>query len=585
MRVSPLRLGALALSLGVLALLYATRCPPLLEATPTPVRPRAVAEEAGDALITYYDRKQHAAMLEMHRLNDFRKDVGQALRREAHQSELRRALCRYCLPADLTVATYNLFGLRLAWETRWTGICKILGNVQADVLALQEVMKHEPTSTQAHLLAQELGYEYVYYARAHEADPKEGGEEGLAIVSRFPAAVVQTVPLTPMPGSVDANARVFLHARFDTIPALAGESLHVLANHWTYDATAQCHAARELLAYLDALPAADHVVLLGDLNIYVNSEWPLDWLTNRVPAPLREHTVNRCAEAMRQYQAGQSDSARRPAFRDVWHTSFAWDPGWTFTNFHYTNRTNLYERATRPDRILLRSEALVERDVYLFGDALDGLVQPHLYASDHRGVATTFAVRPGGAKEWPTGWARLHYPALFDGDGSARAPALRVRFTGKLVRSAEEKPPAHLPLKEGVVMETPMPGHSVTLMLQRPARVSRVTLRFGGCASPHAEPGLVGTIPEKYAVLEALYYESARMDSPSWSPLAGVVVGSTGTWQWSQPLDRVLLHSESSWRSVLDLEPSHHFPLHAVRLRFTAAVDHPVLVCHLGVEI
>src|SRR5215211_7883893 len=68
--------------------------------------------------------------------------------------ERRQTMAGYGM---IRVATWNVWGRLGPWEGRWPAIVDELRALDADVIALQETWRDEQR-TQAHLLADELGY-------------------------------------------------------------------------------------------------------------------------------------------------------------------------------------------------------------------------------------------------------------------------------------------------------------------------------------------------------------------------------------------------------------------------------------------
>lgn len=143
-------------------------------------------------------------------------------------------------------------------------------------------------------------------------------------------------------------------------------------------------------------------VLLGDLNTYLDFEWPADVLTEPAAHWFAAATAspNPCAAAVAAAAAsegpwqgravgaaGDATSAAPtpppPPFVDAWSASHGAEAGWTFPN---TETGDL--SPARCDRILLRSEALRVREAVVLGcQPIDGR---GLYPSDHRMVVADF---------------------------------------------------------------------------------------------------------------------------------------------------------------------------------------------------
>ncbi|HQA07931.1 MAG TPA: endonuclease/exonuclease/phosphatase family protein [Syntrophomonadaceae bacterium] len=99
----------------------------------------------------------------------------------------------------LRVVSYNIHHGTDAYDNpSMDGIAEVLARLDADIIALQEVDMNRPRSggkKQAAELARRLEMGYVFGAAKHY----RGGAYGNAVLSRFPIAAFETIPL-PDPG-------------------------------------------------------------------------------------------------------------------------------------------------------------------------------------------------------------------------------------------------------------------------------------------------------------------------------------------------------------------------------------------------
>lgn len=159
-------------------------------------------------------------------------------------------------PQTLRVVTLNLWNEQGPHESRLRLAAERLGELRPDVVALQEVRQSNAIPNQAATLAKALAMEHVY-TRAAEWG---GGEEGLALLSRYPIVSHAAEPL-PSPD----EGRAVLGAR---IAGPAGE-FFAATTHLTYRLPDGAWREREVLAVDafcrrlrgDALP-----LLCGDFN-------------------------------------------------------------------------------------------------------------------------------------------------------------------------------------------------------------------------------------------------------------------------------------------------------------------------------
>jgi endonuclease/exonuclease/phosphatase family metal-dependent hydrolase len=173
-------------------------------------------------------------------------------------------------PADtLRVMTYNIFaGNDLDRHSNLVRVAALIDSLRADVVFLQEVDRRTARSggvDQAGVLAERTGMQAVF-GRAMEFD---GGEYGIAVLSRRPIRSSRVVPLeVARPSELTARPyepRALLHVVIDT---RAGQ-LHLLNTHLDHqgDPVFRHPQVLQLLAYAaDSVPRGAATVLGGDLN-------------------------------------------------------------------------------------------------------------------------------------------------------------------------------------------------------------------------------------------------------------------------------------------------------------------------------
>jgi endonuclease/exonuclease/phosphatase family metal-dependent hydrolase len=275
----------------------------------------------------------------------------------------------------MVVATYNLWGLgepwtytagrgesrgavpgspaatlRLPdglWPRRRALIARALQTVQPDLVGLQEVACDPAAGTsQAEQLALDLGLACAF-------EPASG----LAVLSRCPIRRWEAMPL-PSEGSDSQTAlRVEVEHREGALD-LRVVHLTTRSEGPSFAASprkeaAQLAAVEDLLASLDALPAARAVIVLGDFNNEPDSA-----------------TLQALTRGM-----------GKRALRDAWKAANPTDPGLTVPS---------QAPAVRLDYILVSPHLAVEQAVR-FGQVPDA---DGFYPSDHLGVAATLRFSP-----------------------------------------------------------------------------------------------------------------------------------------------------------------------------------------------
>ncbi|MGH3664696.1 MAG: endonuclease/exonuclease/phosphatase family protein, partial [Egibacteraceae bacterium] len=155
------------------------------------------------------------------------------------------------------------------------GVAHAIAAAQPDVVGLQEVdvawSARSDFVDQAQTLAERLGME-AFFAPIYSLDPLEPGqsrrEYGLAILSRHPITEATNHELTRHP-TVDPDPTIRPLPGFPEIRTVVrGARLRVFNTHLDYraDPTIRRQQVAETIDLLEAAPAGEPVLLLGDLN-------------------------------------------------------------------------------------------------------------------------------------------------------------------------------------------------------------------------------------------------------------------------------------------------------------------------------
>jgi len=164
------------------------------------------------------------------------------------------------LRGALRVATYNIHRCKgLDRRTRPGRIVKVLQKIDADVIALQEVVSIEsgmPEENQARFIAEELGFYSVFgHTREHR-----GGRYGNLLLTRFPIRVSQNYDLSSPRREPRGCLRADIH--------LQDTPLHIFNLHLGTGFSERRHQAKRLSSqrifdYHDILGPR---IVLGDFN-------------------------------------------------------------------------------------------------------------------------------------------------------------------------------------------------------------------------------------------------------------------------------------------------------------------------------
>jgi endonuclease/exonuclease/phosphatase family metal-dependent hydrolase len=167
----------------------------------------------------------------------------------------------------LTLATYNIHaGIGMDGRFRPERIRQVLGELDADVVALQEVEHHEVGGVDLlDYLAAESGYTGI----AGPTLQRGIRHYGNALLTRLPVLSVERIDLSWL----EREPRGAL----DIVLDWYGLSLHVVATHLGLMPGERRHQVRHLLKLFDG-DAADISVLMGDLNEWFLWGRILRWL-------------------------------------------------------------------------------------------------------------------------------------------------------------------------------------------------------------------------------------------------------------------------------------------------------------------
>lgn len=159
---------------------------------------------------------------------------------------------------SLTIATYNIrHGRGMDGRVDLARTAAALRALDADIIGLQEVdraVERSGRSAQAAELGQRLGMEHAFGAFM----PYQGGEYGMAILSRHPMRRIHEIPLP-----VGNEPRVALLVELEVAPGRRIVAVNVHFD-WVADDAFRFAQAEALAAVLDTISLP--VLLLGDFN-------------------------------------------------------------------------------------------------------------------------------------------------------------------------------------------------------------------------------------------------------------------------------------------------------------------------------
>ncbi|MBW8011318.1 MAG: endonuclease/exonuclease/phosphatase family protein [Chloroflexi bacterium] len=150
------------------------------------------------------------------------------------------------------VATINILNDLTHWEARSPLLVEGLAKLDADLVALQEVMLPE---NNAEWLANQLGFEHVYLSP--KTRPKDK-REGIAVLSRFPFIQRETLNL-------GSQSRVAQLVRVD----IQGKPVLFVNGHfhwWPGNSSERFEQVTLLLKWLEGFSEGTHLAVCGDFN-------------------------------------------------------------------------------------------------------------------------------------------------------------------------------------------------------------------------------------------------------------------------------------------------------------------------------
>jgi endonuclease/exonuclease/phosphatase family metal-dependent hydrolase len=182
------------------------------------------------------------------------------------------------IESRLRVMTWNLWWRFGPWEERLPAIKATLAEVDADVIALQEVWD-DGERNQAAELGQALGFEHLYASRVDI----DGVQLGNGILSRWPIEFSETMPLPAPPG----NEEFRLALRADIDGPRGRFQFYSTHLNWRSD---QSHVrqdqVRTIARFIDEAPdSAFPPILCGDFNAAPDS-YEIWMLTGRTTVPV-----------------------------------------------------------------------------------------------------------------------------------------------------------------------------------------------------------------------------------------------------------------------------------------------------------
>lgn len=276
----------------------------------------------------------------------------------------------------LRFLTLNFWGENGPWQERLALVARELGNLKPDVIAMQEVRQVAGRiPNQAETLAGPLGFSHVFAPSTHWG----GGDEGLAIISRFPITAHE---VRRLPHSTETEGRIVLSAAVD------GDS----GPFWV-------HTTHMSFRENEGRMREDQVLMLDETVVAHKNDNPQILMGDFNTVPL--------ADEIRWLGGLTTLGGRRVHYQDAWDVVNTGAPGYTWAraNF-YTDRMGWLRADRRLDYIFVTTPRRDGRgSVHTARVVLD---QPMtlasgepLFASDHFGVMAEIQMAANPPREEP----------------------------------------------------------------------------------------------------------------------------------------------------------------------------------------
>lgn len=269
--------------------------------------------------------------------------------------------------ATLKVVTLNLWGEQPPLARRMQLCLEGLRALSPDLIGLQEVRQVPGTvENQAETLARGLGPEWQWHYAA--ATPWGGGDEGLAILSRFPIVARDAHEL---PHAVATERRLLLAA---TVQAPQG-NVECYTTHLNYRLT-------------DGGKREDQVLAADEIIGRSQSDMPKIWTGDFNATP--------DSDEIRFLRGLHTSGGRRTFWQDAWERRHGREDGFTWSHANpYTARLRWLERDRRLDYIFVST---MKRDgrgvVHDCRIVLDRAAADGALPSDHFGLFAEVQLSP-----------------------------------------------------------------------------------------------------------------------------------------------------------------------------------------------
>jgi maltose 6'-phosphate phosphatase len=166
------------------------------------------------------------------------------------------------MTSSLRALSFNVWNEPNSWDKRLSAICEVVRQMNADVVALQEVPANGPSqdsSATCDVLAERMGFPHVAY-KSYPTGPKDG----LAVLSRTRLGQPEAGWETAYPGLRECGMRVSTQVH--------GRQIAITNVHLDYaDIAERERQVLDLHRWIESRASRDVEILCGDFNCTASS--------------------------------------------------------------------------------------------------------------------------------------------------------------------------------------------------------------------------------------------------------------------------------------------------------------------------
>lgn len=246
------------------------------------------------------------------------------------------------------------------YKTKLKNIARVITDINADIIALQEIESMQALKDLRFTLKQN-GLYYQYYALA---DNKNTNIK-VALLSKIPFVYSKSLSV-----NASFSYRDILETKFN----IEGKELYIFVNHWKSKSgpeSKRIESAKTLLKRIKTLGEDKNIILLGDFNS--------DYQENIKFLRKREHNdtdgktgINHILKSIKQTQKAQSTHYEEGNFYNLWYDT---DPELRYSYIYKKNKETL-------DNILISQSLLERKNIYYMPNSIHSYKAEYLFKKE-----------------------------------------------------------------------------------------------------------------------------------------------------------------------------------------------------------